>query len=60
MALYTVSFLHTDGSFQVSRHFQTKRAARAWAKWLRTTRFVTKTFLYEGPAGGDLLEAAAA
>ena len=54
--LYTVSFLHSDGTQHVSRFFQTLAAARKWAKWLRTTRFAVKTFLYEGPAGANLLE----
>jgi len=60
--MFTVTFINTNtGHTEVSRYFNTKRAALKWAKWLRTQpKFVAETSVYEGPAGGDLLEKVAA
>jgi hypothetical protein len=54
---YTVTFLDSNtGNWEVSRYFRTVRAARNWAKWLRTTNFVTEAAVYRGPAGGERIE----
>jgi hypothetical protein len=59
--MFTITFIHTDGTHQqVSRYFETKRAALKLAKWMRSQNFVTETSVYHGPAGGDLLERATA
>lgn len=55
-AHYTITFLHSDGSHVVSGHRSTKRAALNWSKWLRLQSYVIATFVYEGPAGGNLIE----
>jgi hypothetical protein len=58
---YTVAFTNAQtGNFEVSRYFDTKKAAIKWAKWLRTTKFVAETLVYEGPAGGNLIQREAA
>lgn len=60
--MYTVTFINSNtGSTEVSRYFNTKRAALKWAKWLRTQpKFTAETSVYHGPAGGDLIEREAA
>jgi len=54
--MFTVSFLHQNGQREVSRYFQSLSAARKWAKWMRTQKWVVRTFLYRGQEGGELLE----
>lgn len=53
---YTVTFIHTDGSNQVSRYFETVKAARKWIKWMLQQSFVTEVSLYRGNAGEELIE----
>lgn len=54
---YTVTFTHTEtGNQEVSRIFQTLRAARNWAKWLNTTRFAKNATIYKGGAGGEIVK----
>jgi hypothetical protein len=53
----TVTFTNKfSGLVEVSRYFNTKRAALNWAKWLRGQSFVTETAVFAGPAGGDLIQ----
>lgn len=56
MALYSVTFLHNNGSVEFSCYRQTKKAARDWAKWLASKSYVSKAFVYEGNVGGNLIE----
>lgn len=57
MTTYTVTFTNkSSGLVEVSRYFNTKRAALNWAKWLRKQSFVTETAVFEGPAGGNMIE----
>ena len=58
---YTVAFTNSNsGLVEISRYFDTKRAAIKWAAWLRTTKFVAETAVFAGPAGGELIERQAA
>jgi hypothetical protein len=55
--MYTVTMIDSNtGLNQVSRYFNTKRAALKWAKWLQTKNFVTETAVYLGQAGEELIE----
>lgn len=38
---------------QVSRFFQTLRAARRWQKWLREKSYVRSSRILRGGAGGE-------
>ena len=58
---YTVTFTNRfTGLVEISRYFNTKRAALNWAKWLRTQNFVTETAVFLGQAGEELVERKAA
>jgi hypothetical protein len=55
--MYTVVFVHNaTNTTEVSRFFETKRAAIKWAKWLRSTPFCRKTLVYRGNPGELLVE----
>jgi hypothetical protein len=54
--MFTVSFLHSDGSQQVSRYFETRRAALKWAKWIIGHAWAVEAYVYRCPAGGELIE----
>lgn len=54
--MFTVSFLHSDGSLQLSRYFETKRAALKWAKWIISHAWAVEAHVYRGQAGGKLIE----
>ena len=54
--MYTVTFTDGNGNEQISRFFETIRAARTWAKWLLTQKFQRQVSIYRGQAGEMLLE----
>jgi len=58
---YSVSFVNSQSSLsELSRFFNTKKAALNWAAWLRERSFVTETSVYRGELGGELIERKAA
>lgn len=52
MKFYTVVFADVNGFDQISRHFDTIRAARSWRKWLNSQKWATNVRIYEGGIGG--------
>jgi hypothetical protein len=55
--IYTVTFTNKQtGEREISRYFQTLRAARNLAKWLNTTNFATCATIYKGGAGGEIVK----
>jgi hypothetical protein len=59
-SFFTVSFTHTDGTFHVSRFFNTLGAARKWAAFIAKGGFAVETTIHRGAAGGELIERKAA
>ena len=54
---YSVSFVNSQSSLsELSRFFNTKKAALNWAAWLRGHSFVAETSVYRGELGGELIE----
>jgi hypothetical protein len=49
----SVSFLHANGEWHVSRHFSTLRAARNWARFLRSHSYVSEVVIHRGGPGGE-------
>jgi hypothetical protein len=49
---YAVTAVYADGNEQVSRFFDTLRAARRWAKWLASQDFARKVRIMAGGPGG--------
>jgi hypothetical protein len=57
-SILSVSFLNANsGNWELSRYFQTVRAARRWARWLSTQSHVTEVAVHRGGAGGERLAA---
>ena len=54
-SFYTVGFFNQDNRFEVSRYFETIRAAKKWLKWLETQKFVREVCLYRGQPGEERL-----
>lgn len=55
--MFTVTFLNAQtGNEEISRFFETLKAARKWASWLRKQRWVSECRVFRGPAGGELLD----
>jgi hypothetical protein len=54
--MYSVTFKNQAGEETLSRYFETVKAARKWAGWLRDQRFVSAVSLYRGQPGEELLE----
>jgi hypothetical protein len=54
--MYTVTFQDENQTEQVSRFFETVRAARKWARWLGQQSFTRTVSLYRGQAGEELIE----
>ncbi len=53
---YTVTFYGiTDGNQEVSRHFDTIRAAKNWAKWLATQTWASGVQVWKGGVGGEMV-----
>jgi hypothetical protein len=50
--IYAVTAIYADGQEQVSRFFDTLRAARKWAKWLASQDFARQVRIMAGGAGG--------
>ena len=50
--IFAVTFINADGQETVSRFFQTKRAARSWVKWLKSTNFGRNARIMQGGPGG--------
>ncbi len=56
-SLYTVTFVSPVGDEDISRYFETLRAARKWAAWLISRpSMAAKAKIYRGSAGSELLE----
>ncbi len=51
----SVFLLNASGEWLLSRHFSTVRAARNWAKWLRTQSYAKDVAVYRGGQGGERL-----
>ena len=58
--MYTVTFTDVNGNEQISRYFETIRAARTWTKWLFSQKWQRQVSIYRGQAGEMLLERKAA
>ncbi len=54
--MYTVTFQDQNQVEQVSRFFETVKAARNWSKWLSSQSFTREVFIYRGQAGEELVE----
>jgi len=54
--LYVVTFDDATGSDIRSRVFQTVRAARNWARFLRSQHYVTAATIWRGQPGGERVE----
>jgi hypothetical protein len=54
--LYTVSFLHRDGTWHVSRFFNTVKAARKWAKLICSAGYAQQVQIHKGPVGSELVD----
>lgn len=52
-SFYTVTLTTLSGEAQVSRHFQTVKAARKWHRWLLTQSYVRDAAIYRGGVGGE-------
>lgn len=52
-SIYAVEFLNQQGEREISRYFETLRAARSWIKWLRAQRFVASARIMRGGPGGE-------
>jgi hypothetical protein len=48
----SVSLL-SDGTWTVSRYFSTVRAARNWARFLRSQSYVADVAIHRGGPGGE-------
>ena len=57
-ALFTVTFLNTNeiASWQISRVFETLRAARKWVKFLGTRNAISEVKIYRGGIGGEVVQ----
>lgn len=53
--IYEVTFTNQTGAVEKSRYFDTLRAAKKWAKWLGTQKFVQATHLWRGGEGAERL-----
>jgi hypothetical protein len=51
-SLLSVSLL-SNGTWQVSRYFSTVRAARNWARFLRSQSYVSEVAIHRGGQGGE-------
>jgi hypothetical protein len=49
-----VSFL-SNGTWTVSRYFSTVRAARNWARFLRSQSYIAEVAIHRGGSGGERL-----
>lgn len=55
--LYTVCFYHkTTSTYEVSRFFQTIKAAKKWAKMLKYQNYIGEVQIYRGQAGSELVK----
>lgn len=54
--MYTVTFQNLECHEEVSRYFETVKAARKWAAWLRKQTWTRQVAIYRGQAGAMLLE----
>jgi len=54
--IYEVTFTNQTGAIERSRYFDTLRAAKNWAKWLRKQTFVAATQVWQGGSGGIRVE----
>lgn len=54
--MYTVTFQNLQCNVEVSRYFETVKAARKWAKWLQAQTWTRQVAIYRGQAGEMLLE----
>lgn len=54
--MYTVTFKDMEGQEQVSRFFETLKAARRWSKWLANKQWCKGVKIYRGQAGEQLIE----
>lgn len=54
--MYTVTFQNLQCNEEVSRYFETVKAARKWAGWLRKQDWTRQVSIYRGQAGEMLLE----
>jgi hypothetical protein len=53
-SFFSVSFLSSiSGEWTVSRHFSSRRAATAWARFLRTQSYVRDYAIHRGGPGGE-------
>ncbi len=48
----SVSIL-SHGAWSVSRYFSTVRAARSWARWLRSQPYAEAVAIHRGGPGGE-------
>ncbi len=54
--MYSVSFLHTNATWNVSRYFTTLRASRRWVRFLLTQAYVIDVAIHRGGPGGEWIE----
>lgn len=54
--MYSVQFCNLESKWESSRHFDTIRAARNWAKWLLSLKYVTAVKINKGGFGGEPVE----
>ena len=55
--MYTVTFQDANTQREeISQYFETIRAARKWAKWLRSQNWTCTVAIYRGQAGAMLIE----
>jgi len=52
-SLLSVSFVDAFGEWQLSRYFQTLRAARSWARWLSSQPYAHEVAIHRGGQGGE-------
>lgn len=52
-SLLSVSFVDASGEWQLSRYFETLRAARNWAKMLSSKAYVREVAIHRGGQGGE-------
>ena len=54
--IYGVTFTNQAGAIERSGYFDTVGAAKKFAKWLRTRKFVVATQVWQGGSGGIRVE----
>lgn len=52
-SLLSVSFVDATGEWQLSRYFETLRAARNWARMLASKSYVREVAIHRGGQGGE-------